>query len=404
MQETKDIELYNLCREHINYLNQVYHEIESNLPPVDDKGKINRKLIISDIEFNHNSSFSYKILEKLKKYSDPQHLKIYFDQNQAEVILLSFLRHYFELSNNSRLELDEDAFKTAYFDLEKYLFSDSQKCKISFLIKNFSSDINELHVENGLALQKISEERYKELNRSGIRDFFDIHYELSIEYERKYDFIPLFREISPEYKLDQVISAFRFFKYGDIIPVYSVYEPLEWDPYFNSIFTSIKVNQRFKGYGSLYEFSKTEIDQFTEFWKRFNKVVNSENNRLRVAIYRYQKVCEEEDIYENIIDIMIAFQSIIGSDKKIKEKVPELLECNENERENIQSILGKAWKLRNKVVHGGEVNNLYYSLEKFIKTKEVKEWDEVRADEKLVKDAKYILWRLIRKQIDCLAN
>lgn len=112
------------------------------------------------------------------------------------------------------------------------------------------------------------------------------------------------------------------------------------------------------------------ISHFQRAVSRIVKEIHSldfdKRKGLRLACKRFQHAYEERDTEDRLIDFMIALEALFLKGEKTRQVGPivstacsVLLGKNELEREEIRRSLTKAYKLRNRIVHGSEYDDLF---------------------------------------------
>ena len=105
-----------------------------------------------------------------------------------------------------------------------------------------------------------------------------------------------------------------------------------------------------------------EVGKIKKLAKRINKINFGRRNSLRIACERFSRSYEEHREDDEIIDFMIAFESLFLKGKTAPSNAGQfiglgcsmLLGKNGKEREEINEFLVEAYKIRNKIVHGSE--------------------------------------------------
>jgi len=111
-----------------------------------------------------------------------------------------------------------------------------------------------------------------------------------------------------------------------------------------------------------------EVKDFISPYKEIEHLDNSKYRRIQIAILRFEFSYNIGLIYQ-LIDLMIAFEALyIGDDKELAYKMATrasfLLGKTKEERTKIFNLLKKAYTLRGKLVHGGDLpKNFEISIE-----------------------------------------
>jgi hypothetical protein len=116
------------------------------------------------------------------------------------------------------------------------------------------------------------------------------------------------------------------------------------------------------GGGFDYILSLDEFPNLKELIQKVHKADLAKRKNLDLARRRFERAYEEEDFEDQLIDIMIAFESLflkgeksnVAHGKIIAVGCSCLLGKNEEQRVEIESFLDEAYRIRNCVVHGSE--------------------------------------------------
>ena len=116
-----------------------------------------------------------------------------------------------------------------------------------------------------------------------------------------------------------------------------------------------------------YALNFDEVPVLREILGKIRNIDIANQKSLRLACERFQRVYEEEEYDDKLIDLMIAFEALFLKGKKAKSRSPAgetiaiacayLLGKNNEERENIKDFLTKAYSIRNDIVHGSDYKN-----------------------------------------------
>ena len=105
-----------------------------------------------------------------------------------------------------------------------------------------------------------------------------------------------------------------------------------------------------------------EVPRLKKLAKKILGIDFSKRKSLDLACRRFQRVYEEKDAEDQLIDLMIAFEALFLKGEKggpspgkiVAVACSTLLGKNEEEREEIKYTLAKAYSVRNCIVHGSE--------------------------------------------------
>jgi hypothetical protein len=115
--------------------------------------------------------------------------------------------------------------------------------------------------------------------------------------------------------------------------------------------------------GFPYTLSHDELEDLKKLIQKVQNIDFVRRKNLKLACGRFQRAYEENDFEDQLIDIMIAFESLFLKGEKgnvaqhgkiIAVGCSCLLGKNEEQRAEIESFLSEAYRIRNCVVHGSE--------------------------------------------------
>lgn len=132
--------------------------------------------------------------------------------------------------------------------------------------------------------------------------------------------------------------------------------------------------------GSMYALNFEEIPELKRLLQKILHTDFGRQRNLRLACKRFQRVYDESDAEDKLIDIVIAFEALFRGGGKgnlpIGQKIAiagsTLIAKNDEERAEIRHFLAKAYSLRSSMVHGDEIeepivmNGEHLWLEEFV--------------------------------------
>lgn len=154
-------------------------------------------------------------------------------------------------------------------------------------------------------------------------------------------------------RFDEARSALRLFKNG-AVDYHFIQKTTCGDPFR---FIETHGSSRPKPRLGLYVLLNSEISAFLEFWQFYQKVRRSKQNRIELALRRFNYGYERKRPEDRLIDYMIGFEALLlGEEQELRYKLAlrgsALLGRNSDERERTFNELHEAYKQRNKIVHG----------------------------------------------------
>jgi hypothetical protein len=130
--------------------------------------------------------------------------------------------------------------------------------------------------------------------------------------------------------------------------------------------------------GRKYSLTFDEIPELKKIVEKLLSIDFAKRRSLNLACKRFQRAYEEIDPEDQLIDLLIAFEALflrgekagVSSGLIVATCCSALLGGSDEEREEISSLLSKAYSIRNSIVHGSEYQKpiVYkeYDLIKFV--------------------------------------
>lgn len=110
-----------------------------------------------------------------------------------------------------------------------------------------------------------------------------------------------------------------------------------------------------------YRFGTNELPELIDLMKRISEIDFSKRKSLRIALDRFERSYDELENEDKLIDYMISFEALFLGGEKSREQhavIPVacamLLGQSEKERQEIRKLLGLAYRIRNRIVHGSD--------------------------------------------------
>lgn len=119
-----------------------------------------------------------------------------------------------------------------------------------------------------------------------------------------------------------------------------------------------------KEMGLVYVLDLEEMPKLRQFVKKFINMDFTKRKSLNLACNRFQRIYQEYNVEDQLIDCMIAFEALFLKGERhaqsrgriIAIACSTLLGRNNQEREEIKNTLKSAYSMRNTIIHGGEYN------------------------------------------------
>jgi len=233
---------------------------------------------------------------------------------------------------------------------------------------------------NGVKIRRISKEDLEDLKNSIFPLPLDTVVSPNMFVLEKY----ITTKDGHDFQLDQtmrnMILAMRLLKKGYVSGNAIFYILVSEKREFTSVEWSWEGGQRLEPLGFKYVFYFDEIPALKKKIEKTQGIDFAKQKRLHLACKRFQHAYDEDDLEDQLIDFMIAFEALFvrkeiaeaSKREKIAIGCSDLLGKNEEEKEEIRSFLTKAYSTRNLIVHGVEykIKDEYGMLEVVSKTED----------------------------------
>lgn len=282
----------------------------------------------------------------------------------------------FDMSNQGGFQFNLSLFKAIYQEIEDFFYAEVLEYEAVTHLHNFRSDLGMLDLGGGLSIDRLSKEELEQLWRSTreFRDFFPVPFSMSTHCMRlSYSTPKLIEPSVAEHKrpgtafpttwvretFERLISALRIFQAGAIGYYTIQHSPKGWELHGGTSYDSSSYPNVYRG--SSYELTQDRAGQFYKFWDEFKDIDVSKTKALNVAIRRFNYAYERERSDDRLIDHAIAFEALCLPESnelsyRLSVRVACLLEQESQKRQETFDVMKDAYRLRSKMVHGGEVD------------------------------------------------
>ncbi len=293
----------------------------------------------------------------------------------AENILGSFLETY--LANQIDLHFNEEQFSKTYEIMLKSIRDDFVTVETFIPIERFTMDNDYIELIDGWTIQRVSDERLGELipdwHKSGERsmDLGMIQFALvRVSKEKRLVFKKKRpkSEVKEPVKPDVIMTTLRVLKEGFCSFSNWRRKPIDWLFYRHSIslgFRSTNIPSPTPLHR--YHLNTDEIEELKEYIEMFRYL--EEREALEVPIRRFNFGSERESGYDQLIDYMIALESLYLQLEgelsfRFSLRVSTFVGGSREERSELFNLLRLAYSLRSKIVHGVSSNKINRYLKK----------------------------------------
>jgi hypothetical protein len=219
-------------------------------------------------------------------------------------------------------------------------------------------------VFNGVRLKHISEQDYDVLERGLWMLPPDAEVRSNMFVLEKDAVVEEHHDFQLNNLMANIVFAFRLLKKNYVSGNAVLYVPKQsGEPHPTPIEWSSGGQRKLDTLGAMsYVFKFEELPELKELIQKVQNLDLVKRKDLKLARERFERAYEEDDFEDQLIDIMIAFESLFLRGER--GNVPHgriiavgcscLLGKNEGQRLEIESFLTEAYRIRNCVVHGSE--------------------------------------------------
>jgi hypothetical protein len=334
-----------------------------NIPPISFllNDKISRQIYSKIEEIEETKEFTYTC-DLVNKIST-------FQSDFKWDDLSHFLIVYCNLKKD--LEFDEAIFNGLYKRFEEKLYGKNYTMALCPL-KKFYLETDELVLDDGIKIRRISQEELsfinKEMAGNTLKKLDDIRFTIEYTYDvnefRKQQDVDDWdwsawqnATTTCEKKFIEIVALLRLFKDGDF------HNPLEnvQVPFWGNVPRGIHYNMcdRRIPEDRNYILKREEAEGFTEFYRKSLRF--TDDRRMFIALERFNLAYEKKRFEDNIIDYVIAFEALFGTNEKsrigmrIELKSGFLVGDSKEEITEIYKFMRGVYDLRSRIVHGDEI-------------------------------------------------
>jgi hypothetical protein len=200
------------------------------------------------------------------------------------------------------LSFNEEIFIELYLFFEKSIYKKTIRQKITASLRNFSSDVDEIHFGNGFKIRKITDAEKIQLYQRmdlpfssppfNIWDIQKMQYTLEVIRSRNKSELYLRSEESqkgPSIQdiFNDIVTTLRLFKPGGVSFSSVDTISLDWTPQIGSFSSSSSLLRQTRA--PSYTLAKDEVDDLLRLWRRykkFEKLGSKRNKYVKLALQR----------------------------------------------------------------------------------------------------------------------
>ena len=247
------------------------------------------------------------------------------------------------------------------------------------LLDNIESDIDEVQFpDNPFDLRIVRRDLLSDLRAKSLMDKIGLESEVIVingrniktwnhvlEYhfngEIELPFNENYDRKKPEKIFDDIVTSLRLLKSWFVDRSYA-FNTIKNDPSLgNHAWSSTKPSIMNSEEKDLKRFNRYELhaDDINNLKRVFLALIKCDDERLRIAISRFNKLYEIQQEVDELIDIMIGFEALYldGNDElrfRLATRASKHLGKNPSDCENIYKHLLSAYELRSSIVHGSK--------------------------------------------------
>jgi len=343
-----------------------YLDLESKY--VYSKGKlfelINRRVIIPEVE---------KCVELMLRENFPQRINMKIVDSFGRPVenpdyrpfligdvLLPLIFKYVEKCG---LIYNEECFEKIYKELLEYVYASKLPYLIVAPLENFElNNIEEVTIGE-YRIRKLEEEEIKTLlsvaggeilgpsflSSGFLTNIYCIERKVDVPKGMSLDMSTYFRDI------ESFITALRLFKHGDVSYNAVLYYSKVWRISYSATGPFVRIVRS----SSKYVLDSSDVECFKNFWKAFEKTINSFPNNIKFSLRWFNKSYLEFNEIDRLLDLAIALETLFQTGERLDLYVAHFIGKNSEERKEIWKDMDKLRKIRGAIVHRG-----YYDVDR----------------------------------------
>jgi len=287
-----------------------------------------------------------------------------YDDFHLQTILLSFVAQYLE--KRKSVDFHYETFETLYEEYIEAMLRFHDHCIILCPLFNFECEVDEIELEEGLKIRKLSPEELNELYNFIIFGFEDLKRELPraefvIEYrlsKTRLSFPP--SSVTDNYLIDGVLFALRLIKEGRVWGNVRFSKlVLPWERFWG---ISAKLDSK-PTFGPPLKLEVKEIPNLKKLWKLVRKVIEpgflDGYDYLSRAIRWFNKSYSALEIEDRFIWLVFSLEALCSEPGdtayKISNRIAMCIASSDDERIRIRNELKRIYQGPRNIVHGRNV-------------------------------------------------
>nr|MDO8098478.1 HEPN domain-containing protein [Candidatus Njordarchaeota archaeon] len=292
---------------------------------------------------------------------------------RVEYTAESYLFHL--LRRQIRGEKDNFVFKQERFDenyiqLESFFYSSSVTYRVFAPLHNFSSDIDEIELRNGVLVRRITVEELDKLHHNS-QLFFDAPYpthvaEMPITAEKLFGKqMTERREDIEKTKINRLLTGMRLFKTGAI--GFNIIEVIHIEDEFINVAVPCRDVEYKRFRGPIYTLTSGDINNFKEFWSRLRRLRPDRYDRLGDGLRLFVEGYDQDKPGDKLTKFMSGLEVIFlggvktkGIGRKLAGKASQFMCERAKEKEELRKLIRNLYDKRCGTLHVGRHHGKLY--------------------------------------------
>ncbi|MDD5434862.1 MAG: HEPN domain-containing protein [Nitrospira sp.] len=292
---------------------------------------------------------------------------------------------------------DEECFKEEYIEMEKVFYEDSISFQIIAPLDSFKSTVATIELEQNIKINQLSDEEINLFIQLGLcpnltygkvrvpKYAIRYHYSMpKVIGDRSFTTLEKEKMFKEQKEIgdciEEILRALQAFKWWHCSLMALIHHTSNW---------LLQGGIRFQSFPTMYQWSheyvcyEEDADSFSKFWSDIRKI-HRQGGRgyLDVALRRFGYAGERHLPEDQVIDLLIAAESLFLNDEEGKKNVGEksfrlslraamFIDIEPEKQGKIYNHIKKAYDIRSTIVHGGspklpkKTDGTIYTLSEF---------------------------------------
>lgn len=264
---------------------------------------------------------------------------------------------YLEL--NQDFSFNEKKFKQTYAEFERYLKSEQITYNSKAILWGFSMQNDEVELEDGLSIQKVSK---SEVKGSPPHYLLEVEDKENIPAMVQTHKVNKFGDLSPEDAMEtfkNVVLALRLFDISGDVGIR--FATTNSTSIFKKENRRVRVADSHRFFDEEYSMDSEDCERFSDFYSSMKNQIREPPETYRIALDKFSNSFKRYNENDRLLDSVIALEALYlkaGEQQEMSFRLSQrgaiLLADGDSEPSDIKKRLKDAYDTRSTLVHGGE--------------------------------------------------